>query len=85
VFVLLKASTTLLCVGRRHSFWGGLYLDSYGEEDRGLTRGRPLLLNQQRLQALHSLWASLGMREFLSNNPPNFPHLLLLRTRAAGH
>ncbi|KAJ1632834.1 hypothetical protein T492DRAFT_867599 [Pavlovales sp. CCMP2436] len=80
-FVLLKASTTLLCVGRRHCWWGCLYLDAHGEEDRGLQRGRPLLLNHQRLGALHALFASLGAREFLSQNPPPFPHLLLLRAR----
>jgi hypothetical protein len=78
---LLKASITMLVVGRKHCWWGCLYLDSHGEEDRGLARGRPLLLNRQRLHALHMLWASLGIREYLSQNPPPFPHLLLLRTR----
>lgn len=72
-------------MGRRHSFWGCLYLDAHGEEDRGLTRGRPLLLNAQRLHALHALYASLGVREYLSQNPVPFPHLLLLRARRAIH
>ena len=79
--MVLKTSTTLLCVGRRHSWWGSLFLDSHGEEDRGLTRGRPLLLNPQRLHAVVALWEAHGMREYLTQNPPPFPHLLLLRTR----
>ena len=74
-------TTTLLIIGRRHCWWGSLYLDSHGEEDRGLTRGRPLSLAPNRLQELATLWQNNGLREFHHNHPPQFPHLLLLRHR----
>ncbi|CAD7969350.1 unnamed protein product [Amoebophrya sp. A25] len=32
--------------------WGAIYLDAYGEEDRYLTRGKPLYLSQARLGQL---------------------------------
>ena len=34
--------------------WGAIYLDAYGEEDRYLSRGKPLFLSQTRLQQLTS-------------------------------
>jgi len=34
------------------------YVDEHGEEDPGLRRGRPLLLDQTRLAQLHRIWAS---------------------------
>lgn len=57
---------------------------SHGEEDRGLRRGRPLLLAPNRVKELAALWRSNGVREFLHNysstqSPPQFPHLLLNR------
>jgi len=81
VFVVVRTTATLLVIGRRYCWWGSLYLDVHGEEDRGLTRGRPLLLAKNRLQELTTLWQGNSMREFLHNNPPPFPHLLLLRNR----
>ena len=80
-FIAVRTTATLLVIGRRYCWWGSLYLDSHGEEDRGLTRGRPLLLAPHRLAELTSLWQGNGLREFLHNNPPPFPHLLLLRQR----
>ena len=82
VYVVVRTTATLLVIGRRYCWWGSLYLDAHGEEDRGLTRGRPLLLARNRLQELTALWQANSLREFLHNNPPPFPHLLLLPQRA---
>lgn len=38
--------------------WGALYLDAYGEEDRYLSRGKPLYLSQARVQQLTATLAS---------------------------
>ena len=40
----------------RAAFFPSLYLDSHGEEDRGLRRGKPLYLSLQRQLTLHRLW-----------------------------
>lgn len=54
-------------------------MDAHGEEDRGLTRGRPLLLAPGRLRELEHTWSSNGIRELLHNHQPPFPHLMLRR------
>jgi len=38
--------------------WGAIYLDAYGEEDRYLSRGKPLYLSQTRLQQLTNALAT---------------------------
>ena len=60
VFLLLKQSSLLLVRGSRASVFLSPYLDSHGEEDIGLQRGRPLLLNAQRFEALEALWMLHG-------------------------
>ncbi|CAD7968066.1 unnamed protein product [Amoebophrya sp. A120] len=42
----------------RMCVWGAIYLDAYGEEDRYLSRGKPLYLSQARLQQLTNAIAS---------------------------
>ena len=37
--------------------------------------------DRSRLKELTALWQSNGVREWLHNNQPPFPHLLLLRQR----
>jgi hypothetical protein len=81
-FLVVRRTEVLLMLGRKHCWWGSLYLDQHGEEDRGLRRGRPLALAPNRLKELTALWQGNGLREFLYRNPPDFPHLLLLRQRA---
>jgi hypothetical protein len=79
-YLVARRADTLLVQGRKHGWWGSLYLDSHGEEDRGLRRGRPLTLAPHRMAELSALWRSNGVREFLHNcHPPPFPHLLLYR------
>ena len=80
-YLVVRRADTLLVLGRKHGWWGSLYLDAHGEEDRGLRRGRPLILAPNRLNELAAMWHSNGVREFLHNHPPPFPHLLLLRQR----
>ena len=60
VFLLLKQTSVLLVRGSRASVFLSPYLDSHGEEDIGLQRGRPLMLNTQRFQALEALWMLHG-------------------------
>ena len=60
VFLLLKQSSLLLVRGSRASVFLSPYLDSHGEEDIGLQRGRPLFLNAQRFEALEALWMLHG-------------------------
>ena len=78
-FLVVKRADTLLVLGRKHCWWGSLYLDVHGEEDRGLRRGRPLLLAPNRIAELATVWRANAVREFLHNHPPYFPHLLLMR------
>ncbi|EOD25898.1 hypothetical protein EMIHUDRAFT_460749 [Emiliania huxleyi CCMP1516] len=83
-FVVVRTTTTLLVIGRllaarrQHCWWGSLYLDVHGEEDRNLSRGRPLLLAPGRLRELQQVWRSNGLRELLYNNQPPFPRLPLM-------
>ena len=56
IFFLLTKATVLLLSGMKSVYWKSIYVDSHGEEDIGLKRGRPLFLNQARLQALKDLY-----------------------------
>ena len=54
----LKTSNVLVMRGDRCSWWGSPYLDTHGEEDLYLHRGRPLRLDTKRYQELERLWMS---------------------------
>jgi len=56
IFFLLSKATILLISGLRAVYWGSIFLDKNGEEDLGLKRGRPLFLNEPRLQKLRDLY-----------------------------
>lgn len=64
VYLEVDSSVTLLVQGQRLCRWASLYLDSHGEEDRGLRRGRPLYLSQQRFDLLEQLWQSMSLKHF---------------------
>jgi len=83
VFIVVRLSATLVVAERRHSWWGSLYLDCHGEEDRGLLRGRPLTLNEGRVRSLEELWYGHGLREYVCLYPSSFPLLALLPRRPA--
>jgi len=56
MFLLLKKCQVVLIRSRFASFYLSPYLDSHGEEDIGLRRGRPLSLNATRYDNLCLLW-----------------------------
>ncbi|VUZ38911.1 unnamed protein product [Hymenolepis diminuta] len=67
VGVALEINTSLVYVslGMSYCEWGSIYLDSYGEEDLELKRGKPLFLNEDRFALLESQWMSHSFRHVL--------------------
>ncbi|XP_020227351.1 E3 ubiquitin-protein ligase PRT6 isoform X1 [Cajanus cajan] len=61
VFLLIKRTTILLQRSARQAPWPSPYLDSYGEEDFEMSRGKPLYLNEERYAALTYMVASHGL------------------------
>jgi hypothetical protein len=61
VFFLVQKCTVLLMHNNKSAYSPSLYVDENGEEDPGLRRGRPLYLNQSRLQSLEALWRNNGV------------------------
>lgn len=55
-FLAVNSATIVMLRGRRACIWGSIYLDSFGEEDRELKRGKPLFLSLQRYHFLESQW-----------------------------
>ncbi|XP_034238559.1 E3 ubiquitin-protein ligase Ubr3 isoform X4 [Thrips palmi] len=58
VFLVVTSSCIIVIRGKRACLWGSVYLDSFGEEDRELKRGRPLFLSPERYQLLQQQWVS---------------------------
>lgn len=58
VFLAIDSCMVIVIRGRRACLWGSVYLDSFGEEDRELKRGRPLFLCQERYDLLQNLWVA---------------------------
>lgn len=61
VFFLFAECSVLLCrkpsgVYVQASFFPPMYLDKYGEEDIGFRRGKPLYLDEGRLEQLRQTW-----------------------------
>ncbi|KAJ0235076.1 hypothetical protein HA466_0266960 [Hirschfeldia incana] len=61
VFLLMRGTTILLQRFGRQSLWPSLYLDTFGEEDTNLFRGKPLYLNEERYAALTYMVGSHGL------------------------
>ncbi|KAG9159191.1 hypothetical protein Leryth_018168 [Lithospermum erythrorhizon] len=61
VFLLIKKTTVLLQRSARQASWPSPYLDSFGEEDIDMHRGKPLYLNEERYAALTHMVASHGI------------------------
>lgn len=38
------------------SYFPSIYLDKYGDEDKDFARGKPLFLNQDRLEEIRKVW-----------------------------
>lgn len=56
VVVLLQDCTVLLIYKERACYFPSPYVDAYGERHKQY-RGRPLFLDDRRLEALRRLWA----------------------------
>ncbi|XP_059463127.1 E3 ubiquitin-protein ligase PRT6 isoform X2 [Corylus avellana] len=61
VFLLIRKTTILLQRSARQSPWPSPYLDTFGEEDIDMHRGKPLYLNEERYAALTYMVASHGL------------------------
>ncbi len=61
VFFLLQKCTVLLVHNKKSSYSASIYVDENGEEDPGLSRGRPLFLKEERYAALAELWRKHGI------------------------
>ncbi|XP_071748159.1 E3 ubiquitin-protein ligase UBR3 isoform X3 [Lepeophtheirus salmonis] len=65
MFLAVNSSYIVVVRGRRACVWGSIYLDSFGEEDKELKRGRPLFLNDERYNLLQQQWIN---HRFSHNN-----------------
>ncbi|XP_077978171.1 E3 ubiquitin-protein ligase UBR3-like [Glandiceps talaboti] len=59
LYLGVNSSTVIIIRNQRACAWGSLYLDSHGEEDRDLRRGKPLYLSKERFRVLEQLWRTL--------------------------
>uniref|UniRef100_A0A2R5LIR0 E3 ubiquitin-protein ligase n=1 Tax=Ornithodoros turicata TaxID=34597 RepID=A0A2R5LIR0_9ACAR len=58
IYLAVNSSTIIVIRGKRACLWGSVYLDSFGEEDRDLKRGKPLYLSVERYKLLQQQWLS---------------------------
>ncbi|XP_069676263.1 E3 ubiquitin-protein ligase Ubr3 isoform X3 [Periplaneta americana] len=56
MYLVVTSSYIIVIRGKRACLWGSVYLDSFGEEDRELKRGKPLYLSTGRYQLLEQQW-----------------------------
>ncbi|XP_014242045.1 E3 ubiquitin-protein ligase Ubr3 isoform X2 [Cimex lectularius] len=56
MYLVVTSSYVIVIRGKRACLWGSVYLDSFGEEDRELKRGKPLYLSPGRYQLLQQQW-----------------------------
>ncbi|RID43051.1 hypothetical protein BRARA_J02887 [Brassica rapa] len=61
VYLLIRRTTILLQRFARQSPWPSPYLDTFGEEDIEMIRGKPLYLNEERYAALTYMVGSYGL------------------------
>jgi hypothetical protein len=61
IFFLVQKCTVLLMHNNKSAYSPSLYVDTHGEEDPGLKRGRPLFLNEERYRSLELLWRQQGI------------------------
>lgn len=55
-YLVVTSSYVIVIRGKRACLWGSVYLDTFGEEDRELKRGKPLYLSPGRYQLLEQQW-----------------------------
>nr|AZA04497.1 E3 ubiquitin-protein ligase [Gerris buenoi] len=56
MYLVVTSSYIIVIRGKRACLWGSVYLDSFGEEDRELKRGKPLYLSASRYELLQQQW-----------------------------
>ncbi|KAL1137748.1 hypothetical protein AAG570_009444 [Ranatra chinensis] len=56
MYLVVTSSYVIVIRGKRACLWGSVYLDSFGEEDKELKRGKPLYLSPGRYQLLQQQW-----------------------------
>lgn len=56
IFLAVNSSTIIVIRSKKACVWGTVYLDSHGEEDRDLKRGKPLYLSPLRYSNLEQQW-----------------------------
>jgi len=56
VYLAVNSSAVIVIRGKKACVWGSVYLDSHGEEDRDLKRGKPLFLSESRYWFLEQQW-----------------------------
>jgi hypothetical protein len=61
IFFLIQKCTVLLMHNNKSAYSPSIYVDEHGEEDPGLRRGRPLMLNDARYRSLEALWRQQGI------------------------
>ncbi|XP_063722559.1 E3 ubiquitin-protein ligase UBR3-like isoform X2 [Symsagittifera roscoffensis] len=54
--LMLTTSQVLILFNHLAAIWGCLHLDSHGEEDKELRRGKPLFLSRERYEMLNRQW-----------------------------
>lgn len=64
VFLCVGSSAILVVVGREACVWGSVFLDSFGEEDLDLRRGKPLFLCRERFQFLQRQWITHSFHKY---------------------
>ncbi|CAG9464054.1 unnamed protein product [Pedinophyceae sp. YPF-701] len=61
LFILLESTRVVVLRDHRFAVAPGVYLDSYGDEDISMRRGRPLFLNEVRYRRLSEMWAACAL------------------------
>ncbi|KAG2284684.1 hypothetical protein Bca52824_055904 [Brassica carinata] len=77
VYLLIRRTTILLQRFARQSPWPSPYLDTFGEEDIDMLRGKPLYLNEERYAALTYMVGSHGLDVQLESSQLNHNRSLL--------
>lgn len=62
--ILCVTTSNIAVIGKKQAcYWGSVYLDSFGEEDIGLKRGRPLYLCNDRYEFLQKEWIHFAFQK----------------------
>ena len=76
VYFLLQECTVLLVHGPRACYFASPYVDAYGER-HGQFRGRPLHLDEQRIEVVRKLWATHGVEQQVVQSRSNSRQVII--------